>query len=61
MTLDEAKLHIKKTTMYGNENAPIGSSARSYFESELRSFIDGYNKALEDAKEEIYIDELKIK
>ena len=39
----EAKEYVNKTTLYGAEKAPIGSGARSYFETELRCFIAGVN------------------
>lgn len=35
---------VKKTTAYGSLEAPIGSSARSYFETEA----NGYRQALTD-------------
>lgn len=54
MTIEAAKLYVQRHSMYGNENAPVGSSARSHFESELISFIDGYNKAIDDALELYY-------
>jgi hypothetical protein len=37
---------VKKTTEYGSSEAPIGSSARSYFETEVK----GYKQALKDIK-----------
>lgn len=37
----EAIKYVKETTLYGEENAPLGSSARSYFETEKRCFIAG--------------------
>lgn len=49
MSIEEAKQYIKATTLYGNENAPIGSSARSYFECELRCFLAGYNRGVDDS------------
>lgn len=31
---------------YGNKNAPIGSSERSYWETQINGFVEGYNYAL---------------
>ena len=41
-TLEEAAVRlVKETTLYGNQEASIGSSARSYFETELRCVLIG--------------------
>jgi hypothetical protein len=41
-TLEEvAERLVKETTLYGNQEATIGSSARSYFETELRCVLMG--------------------
>lgn len=41
-TLKEAaERMVKETTLYGNKNSPIGSSDRSYFETELRCVLLG--------------------
>lgn len=39
----EAREFVNRTTIYGAEKAPIGSGARSYFETEKRCFIAGVN------------------
>ena len=41
-TLEEAAIRlVKETTLYGNQEASIGSSDRSYFETELRCVLVG--------------------
>ena len=41
-TLEEAAIRlVKETTLYGNQEASIGSSNRSYFETELRCVLVG--------------------
>jgi hypothetical protein len=41
-TLEEAAERlVKETTLYGSQEASIGSSARSYFETELRCVLLG--------------------
>jgi hypothetical protein len=41
-TLEEvAERLVKETTLYGSQEASIGSSARSYFETELRCVLLG--------------------
>lgn len=35
--------YVTRTTMYGDRNAEIGSGGRSYYETELRCFIAGFN------------------
>ena len=41
-TLEEAAVRlVKETTLYGKQEATIGSSARSYFETELRCVLLG--------------------
>ena len=41
-TLEEAAERlVKETTLYGSQEAGIGSSARSYFETELRCVLLG--------------------
>jgi hypothetical protein len=41
-TLEEAAERlVKETTLYGSQEASIGSSARSYFEKELRCVLLG--------------------
>lgn len=50
MTEKEIIDYVKKTSLYGNPNASIGSDARSRFEAELRAFKAGYNMALESIK-----------
>lgn len=42
----EAIKYVKETTLYGEENAPLGSSAKSYFETEKRCFIAGVNSKI---------------
>jgi len=43
-TLEEvAERLVKETTLYGSQEATIGSSARSYFETELRCVLMGMN------------------
>jgi hypothetical protein len=41
-TIEEvAERLVKETTLYGSQEASIGSSARSYFETELRCVLLG--------------------
>jgi hypothetical protein len=41
-TLEEIAVRlVKETTLYGSQEATIGSSARSYFETELRCVFMG--------------------
>lgn len=42
----EAITYVKETTLYGQEHAPLGSSAKSYFETEKRCFIAGVNSKI---------------
>ena len=43
-TLEEVAVRlVKETTLYGSQEATIGSDARSYFETELRCVLMGMN------------------
>ena len=43
-TLEEIAVRlVKETTLYGSQEATIGSDARSYFETELRCVLMGMN------------------
>ena len=43
-TLEEVAIRlVKKNTLYGSQEATIGSSARSYFETELSCVLMGMN------------------
>ena len=54
----EAITYVKETTLYGQENAPLGSSARSYFETEKRCFIAGVNSKLSKGILNEYADDI---
>jgi hypothetical protein len=50
-TIEEvAERLVKETTLYGSQEASIGSSARSYFETELRCVLLGMQYQQEQNK-----------
>ena len=59
-TLEEvAERLVKKTTLYGSQTASIGSSARSYFETELRCVLLGMQWQKEQDKKMYSEEEVK--
>jgi len=36
---------LEETTLYGVKSAPIGSRAKSYYETEVKGFVSGYKQA----------------
>jgi len=61
-TLEEtAERLVKETTLYGSQEASIGSSARSYFETELRCVLLGMKWQMERSYSEEEVLEILIK
>lgn len=59
-TLEEAAVRlVKETTLYGKQEASIGSSARSYFETELRCILLGAKWQKEQDKNKYSEEEVK--
>lgn len=59
-TLEEvAERLVKETTLYGDKNATIGSSSRSYFETELRCVLLGMKWQRERSYSEEELNKIK--